>query len=108
MAFSLQSTSITDFIPGCTSTISGTANGGSVNFQVTVTDNAEPGAGSDTFRIEVPAPAYIGTGTLGGGNIQVHRMRCRQHATSSLAAGDSRPRATSTGITGGVLAAGDR
>ncbi len=77
MAFSLQSTSITDFIPGCTSTISGTANGGSVNFQVTVTDNAEPGAGSDTFRIDVPALAYIRTGTLGGGNIQVHRMPCR-------------------------------
>ena len=74
--FSLQSTSITEFIPGCTSTISGTANGGSVTFQVTVTDNAEPGAGSDTFSIDVPALGYTRSGTLDGGNIQVHRMRC--------------------------------
>ena len=54
--------------------ISGTAtvNGsGSVGFQVNVCDNGEPGKDSDTFTINM-ADGYTATGTLGGGNIQIH------------------------------------
>ncbi len=72
----LQSTSIISFSPGCTSTMTGTANGGSLSFQVTLEDNAEPGAGSDMFSIEVPELAYSRSGTLEGGNIEAHRMHC--------------------------------
>jgi len=73
----VQSTAMTDFLPGCTSQIHGTAtaNSAPVTFNVTVMDQGEPGT-ADTFSIEVPELGYIRSGTLGGGNIQVHRMHC--------------------------------
>jgi hypothetical protein len=49
-----------------------TVNGsGDVGFQVNVCDNGEPGKDSDTFSIFM-ADGYAATGTLGGGNIQIH------------------------------------
>src|SRR5437867_992046 len=73
----VQGTAMTNFVPGCTSQIDGnaTANSTPVTFNVTVEDQGEPGT-SDTFSIEVPELGYIRSGTLGGGNIQVHRMHC--------------------------------
>jgi hypothetical protein len=84
--FSVQSTSVTSFVPGCTSQIHGDGTSGatSVHWTVTVQDNGEPGS-SDTFSIDVTDltnfPIYSASGTLGGGaggggNIQAHRMRC--------------------------------
>jgi hypothetical protein len=50
-----------------------TVNGaGSVGFQVDVCDNGEPGKDSDTFSI-VMSDGYTATGTLGGGNVQIHK-----------------------------------
>lgn len=40
-------------------------------FQVDVCDNGEPGKDSDTFTI-VMSDGYTATGTLGGGNVQIH------------------------------------
>ena len=73
----LQSTAITDFIPGCTSEIdgTGTGNGLPVTFNVTVTDHGEPGT-SDTFSIVIPELGYSRSNTLGGGNIQAHSPAC--------------------------------
>jgi hypothetical protein len=49
-----------------------TVNGnGSFGFQVNVCDNGEPGKDSDTFSI-IMSDAYTATGTLRGGNIQIH------------------------------------
>ena len=46
-------------------------------FQVTVTDHGEPGPGKDTFTIDVAGPVGDSeSGTLSGGNIQVHNMVC--------------------------------
>lgn len=50
-----------------TATVNGT---GSVNFQVQVCDNGEPGT-SDTFSINM-SDGYFASGTLRGGNIQIH------------------------------------
>src|SRR5437667_6345800 len=74
----VQSTGMTNFVPGCTSQIDGTATANStpVTFNVTVMDQGEPGT-ADTFSIEVPELGYSRSGTLGGGNIQVHRVRCQ-------------------------------
>ena len=72
VGLTVESTSITSFTPGCTSTLSGTADSsfGPVNFTVAVTDNGEPGS-SDTFTIEVTGSiTYTVAGVLGGGNIQ--------------------------------------
>ena len=52
-----------------TATINGA---GSVNFRIDVTDNGEPGAESDTYRIRLSSPYDSGTQTLEGGNVQVH------------------------------------
>ena len=45
-------------------------------YKVTVQDNGEPGAGADTFTITVynssSAQVYTDSGTLGGGNIEIH------------------------------------
>jgi len=45
-------------------------------YSVTVQDNGEPGAGVDTFSISVwdsfSNPVYSTSGTLGGGNIEIH------------------------------------
>ncbi len=74
----VQSTAMTDFVPGCTSQIDGTAtaNSAPVTFNVTVTDHGEPGT-ADTFSIVIPELGYSQSDTLGGGNIQVHRLRCQ-------------------------------
>lgn len=57
-----------------TATFSGTAKIDGVDgyaYTVTVVDNGEPGR-TDTFSISVPAKAYSASGTLTGGNIQIH------------------------------------
>ena len=75
----VQSTSVTTFNSGCTTFISGSGTGsaGTVDFQVTVTDNGEPGS-LDTFAITVTGGAADSQPptTLGGGNIKVHRPHC--------------------------------
>lgn len=75
----VQSTSVTTFNAGCTSFISGsgTSNAGQVTFDVTVTDQGEPGS-LDTISITVSGPASDSQGptALGGGNIKVHRPHC--------------------------------
>jgi len=49
-----------------------TVNGnGSFGFQVNVCDNGEPGKDSDTFSI-IMSDGYTASGTLRGGNIQIH------------------------------------
>jgi hypothetical protein len=49
-----------------------TVNGsGSTAFLVQVCDNAEPGKDNDTFSISM-SDGYTASGTLGGGNIQIH------------------------------------
>lgn len=40
-------------------------------FQVDVCDNAEPGKDADTFFI-IMSDGYMASGTLGGGNVQIH------------------------------------
>jgi len=61
------------FFNGNTVTIqgTGTANGATTNFQVTIQDNAEPGTGHDTFSIQL-GTGYARSGVLQGGNIQIH------------------------------------
>ena len=52
---------------------SATVNGtGPVGFQVDVCDNGEPGKDTDTFSI-VMSDGYTATGTLRGGNVQIHK-----------------------------------
>ena len=56
-------------------TLSGTADPGdgtTVIFFLTTTDLGEPGKGADTIRLRVPDRGYDRSGTLGGGNIQLH------------------------------------
>jgi len=62
-----------------------TINGaGLYTFKVTAEDVGEPGAGRDTFKIEIwtgvvdtengpPTPKHTAKGVLGGGNVQIHR-----------------------------------
>jgi hypothetical protein len=45
---------------------------GSVEYRIDVTDNGEPGAGSDTYRIRLSTGYDSGDQTLVGGNIQLH------------------------------------
>lgn len=75
LARTVKSTTITYVrVTGNCSAIGGTAtvNGsGSYAFEVRVCDNDEPGAGSDTFSISM-VDGYTASGTLGGGNIQIH------------------------------------
>lgn len=57
-------------------TLSGSARdaaGSSVSFFLTARDAGEPGKGSDRLRLRVPDRGYDRAGTLGGGNIQLHR-----------------------------------
>ena len=66
-------TSVSKIEPNCaqilgTATVNGTGN---VGFQVDVCDNDEPGKDSDTFSIVMPG--YAAAGTLGGGNVQIHK-----------------------------------
>ena len=71
----VKSTEITAVIvTGNSARILGTAtvNGaGAFGFDVTVSDNGEPGKDSDTFRIEM-SDGYTAGGTLAGGNVQIH------------------------------------
>ena len=46
-------------------------NGASTSYRIDVRDNAEPGAGADTFAIHT-GTGYSASGTLTQGNIQVH------------------------------------
>ena len=48
-----------------------TVNGNATTYRIDVDDFAEPGAGSDTFKIQT-ASGYIASGILTAGNIQVH------------------------------------
>jgi len=50
-----------------------TINGsGTFDYRIDVTDNGEPGAGSDTYRIRLSNGYDSGTQVLEGGNIQLH------------------------------------
>jgi hypothetical protein len=60
-------------------TFSGDANyngASGYTYKATVQDNGEPGAGADTFSISVynsfSVLVYSNSGTLGGGNIEIH------------------------------------
>lgn len=67
-------TSVSLTAPNCAQ-ILGTATVNStpgVGFQVNVCDNGEPGKDSDTFSI-VMSDSYTASGTLGGGNVQIHK-----------------------------------
>ena len=52
-----------------TATVNGT---GSFGFEVEVCDNGEPGKDTDTFSISM-SDGYTAAGTLGGGNVQIHK-----------------------------------
>lgn len=79
--FRVESTSISNFVPGCLSVITGTgdSNRGPVQFVVMALDSGEPG-NFDTFAIQIVGPTiippYLAGGTLGGGNIQAHGLLC--------------------------------
>lgn len=70
----VRSTSITTYtiVDPTTRTFTGTAliNGVAGTFTVTVVDNGEPGI-SDTFTIST-STGYNASGTLVGGNVQIH------------------------------------
>jgi len=71
----VHSTSITSYtiVNATTRTFTGTCeiNGvGGFTFTCTVVDNGEPGT-ADTFSISLSS-GYNASGTLGGGNVQVH------------------------------------
>jgi len=46
-------------------------NGILEDYRIDVDDLAEPGAGSDTFKIATDS--YVSSGVLTGGNIQIHK-----------------------------------
>jgi hypothetical protein len=48
-----------------------TDNGAATTYVIHVADNMDPGRGADTFSIQT-ASGYSASGTLTGGNIQVH------------------------------------
>jgi hypothetical protein len=60
------------FFVGTTVTIqgTGTANGTTTSFQITVQDNGDPGSGQDTFSIQLTG--YSKSGALQGGAIEIH------------------------------------
>lgn len=69
-------------IDATTRFIAGTAkiNGAAGTYTVTVSDNGEPGRNKDTFAIRLfdasGALVHSASGTLGGGNIQLHKRQC--------------------------------
>ena len=72
----IKSTSVTAYIviDSVTRQIEGVAklnDGGSFNYKVVVVDNGEPGR-NDSFSIEL-SNGYTASGTLRGGNIQLHK-----------------------------------
>ncbi|HET7686762.1 MAG TPA: S8 family serine peptidase [Candidatus Limnocylindria bacterium] len=63
-------------VSGTDATLSGTgrlADGRSVSFVLTAGDRGEPGRGTDTLRLQILETGYDRAGTLGGGNVQLHR-----------------------------------
>ena len=62
---------------GTTRHIEGTAqvDGQDGTYQVDVTDNGEPGR-NDSFKLHLSS-GYNASGTLGGGNIQLHQPSCQ-------------------------------
>ena len=72
----VKSTAVTSVIVnGNCATVLGTArvNGTpGFGFQVDVCDNGEPGKDTDTFSL-VMSDGYTASGTLGGGNVQIHK-----------------------------------
>jgi lysophospholipase L1-like esterase/fibronectin type 3 domain-containing protein len=74
----VQSTGITAYQLGATANsrrIEGTAEVDGIagfTFTVEVTDNGNPGKGNDVFTLSV-SNGYQASGTLGGGNIQLHQ-----------------------------------
>lgn len=69
----IKCTDVTDLVvSGTHATLFGpaTVNGVSTTYRIDVNDNGEPGR-TDTFKI-VTASGYSASGTLSGGNIQVH------------------------------------
>jgi hypothetical protein len=75
LARTVKSTAITSVtLTGNCATILGNArvnDAPGIGFQVDVCDNGEPGKDSDTFSI-VMSDGYMASGTLGGGNVQIH------------------------------------
>lgn len=62
-------------VDGETVTLTGSArdSGGTTHTIIlTTTDVAEPGKGADTIRLQVPDLDYDRSGTLGGGDVQLH------------------------------------
>jgi hypothetical protein len=57
---------------GSTVTIqgTGTANGTTTSFQITVQDVGDPGSGQDTFSIQITG--YSKSGVVQGGAIEIH------------------------------------
>lgn len=76
LARTVKSTAVTSVtVSNNCAQILGSANvndSGPVGFQVDVCDNGEPGKESDTFSI-VMSDGYTASGTLRGGNVQIHK-----------------------------------
>jgi Tol biopolymer transport system component len=71
----VKCTSVTSMtISGTHASIFGAAtlNGAATTYRIDVDDLAEPGRNRDTFRIQL-ATGYAASGTLTGGNIQIHQ-----------------------------------
>jgi hypothetical protein len=63
-------------VSGTTVTLTGTvrhADGTLSPFRLTATDGGEPGHGQDTLRLQLLDRGYSAEGTVGGGNLQLHR-----------------------------------
>ncbi len=63
-------------VEGDHATLTGSArrpDGRTESFDLTVRDRGEPGRGQDTIRFRLLQSGYERSGTLGGGNIQLHR-----------------------------------
>jgi hypothetical protein len=71
-----------------------TINGqGGYRYQVIACDNAQPGRGADTFALSL-SNGYSQSGTLGGGNIQLHKgnqsfSQCPQHGGGNAGSGST-------------------
>ncbi|MDP9225732.1 MAG: hypothetical protein M3P18_18205, partial [Actinomycetota bacterium] len=50
-----------------------TINGAATTYRIDVDDNADPGVGADTFRIQTSS-GYLASGVLVSGNIQIHKL----------------------------------
>jgi hypothetical protein len=73
--FTMEGTGLTAFVPGCKSTLSGTAasNLGPVQFVVIATDSGHDGVADDFSITLTGAVSYAASGKLGGGKINAHR-----------------------------------